>query len=256
MLLAFLVEIILLIFCKQIYLKKYIIVGIYWESCDWKKRPGFTRQAIRRLLPDVLWRDSGRAIWHWEIVLSRKVNVIETFLCPNTTIFNQNMFFFWRYQPDKAQDRLNSESLGSVSANGLYNFLVKPDNSAFNLILELSFVSKSTPVFFTSIPTIYQPENAFLAGHCGHDALACPDLPMERSRETHNRCDIWRREFRQEAGRWHWHTNWVKVGSNKKCSDNFHIPRMASFWWHFDLSLRTRSHGQLRLSGKSITTKN
>ena len=52
--LAFLVEIILLIFCKQIYLKKYIIVGIYWESCDWKKRLGFTRQAIRRLLPDVL----------------------------------------------------------------------------------------------------------------------------------------------------------------------------------------------------------
>ena len=42
---------------------------------------------------------------------------------------------------------MNSESLGSVSANGLYNFLVKPDNSAFNLILELSFVSKSTPVF-------------------------------------------------------------------------------------------------------------
>ena len=43
---------------------------------------------------------------------------------------------------------MNSESLGSVSANGLYNFLVKPDNSAFNLILELSFVSKSTPVHF------------------------------------------------------------------------------------------------------------
>ena len=49
---------------------------------------------------------------------------------------------------DEAQEKLNSQSLLSVSANGLYNFLVKPENSAFNLILELSFVSKQLPFLF------------------------------------------------------------------------------------------------------------
>ena len=62
---------------------------------------------------------------------------------------------------------MNSESLGSVSANGLYNFLVKPDNSAFNLILELSFVSKSKPVLLQEFPTIYLAENAFLQATVG-----------------------------------------------------------------------------------------
>ena len=54
---------------------------------------------------------------------------------------------------DVAQEKLNSQSLLSVSANNLYNFLVKPDNSAFNLILELSFVSKQLPLLFVSALT-------------------------------------------------------------------------------------------------------
>ena len=53
----------------------------------------------------------------------------------------EKSYFPERYQPDRVQERLNQQSLGAVSPNGLYNFLVKPDNAAFNLILELSFVS-------------------------------------------------------------------------------------------------------------------
>ena len=50
-------------------------------------------------------------------------------------------YFPEKHQVDVAQEKLNSQSLLSVSGNGLWNFLVNPDSSAFNLILELSFVS-------------------------------------------------------------------------------------------------------------------
>ena len=44
---------------------------------------------------------------------------------------------------DTVQEKFNKNTLGSVSVNGLYNFLTRPKTSAFNLLLALGFVSQN-----------------------------------------------------------------------------------------------------------------
>ena len=48
---------------------------------------------------------------------------------------------YYAEEVDTANEKLNGVSLGSVTLNGLYNFLTRPKTSAFNLILALGFVS-------------------------------------------------------------------------------------------------------------------